>query len=648
MSQALHTPERGIRIANVRLIHHSGVIDEYTFESGKLNILTGVRNSSKTTTLRVIDYCLGDRGSATSALKAAVVDAYQAVSIEIRIDGRPYTITRQLIRGVLHKVYVSNGNDDTELSADSFSDWILAKLGWPTLTIPLGLNAATAPQLTPLSFRNTLRHFYRDEASWISFASKEHEYMRQAVVSQLLGFAPARYSNKRQEFDLAQAQRQLNEAQSADRQANESTVQAVTAISESLELPVARSTEQVASARRQVETELAAVRRRRQQLTAEIASVKTGNAISGNPPVGFDTSLTTAYQTVTSHLKRASEDVASLREVSAEHQRSARMVQAEIGRMERLSTSIEVFDALPVRMCPSCEQDVDPHREHPEGACHLCFQSVDDDKRLRRAQIEIRSLKSELEDLNEAIQRTTSDLTAAEAYQGELQAHQAQLAQRLNVERAAQLAPFMAELEDIAATLARMEQKLSAFPAIEEILRRRDTARHVLQNAAKRVQEIKERPNAAQPSSLTPSERCARFAKRMNDFLSPYRTTQWVEGDVSIRDTDLTFYVGSRPWHDALGAAPTVLFFLAYSYATLYLTHDLDQECAFPGLLLLDNPYQQGVDEHVVIDVLTRIADAAENTGTQVISTQQLVQPRPPRDRGSIRELVMPNVYATP
>ncbi|WP_405890351.1 nucleotidyltransferase domain-containing protein, partial [Streptomyces sp. NBC_01527] len=161
-----------------------------------------------------------------------------------------------------------------------------------------------------------------------------------------------------------------------------------------------------------------------------------------------------------------------------------------------------------------------------------------------------------------------------------------------HVRQPVQMSPNRAS-DPIAATLARMEQKLSAFPAIEEILRRRDTARHVLENAAKRVQEIKERPNAAQPSSLTPSERCARFAKRMNDFLSPYRTTQWVEGDVSIRDTDLTFYVGSRPWHDALGAAPTVLFFLAYSYATLYLTHDLDQECAFPGLLLLDNPYQQ-------------------------------------------------------
>ncbi|WP_413116252.1 hypothetical protein ACK1X7_37095 [Streptomyces sp. CY1] len=644
MTQAPHTTKRGIRIASVRLIHYSGEIDEYTFEPSKLNILMGVRNSSKTTTLRVIDYCLGDRGSATNALKAAVVDEYREVSTEIRIDGRSFTITRLLVRGLLNKVYVN----DIELTADSFSDWILTELGWPTLAIPLGLNPSTAPQLTPLSFRNTLRHFYRDEGSWITFASKEHEYMRQAVVSQLLGYAPTRYDGKRREYDLAHAHRRLDEANSADRQANMSTLQAITAISESLELPMARSIEQVASARSQVEAELADVRRRREQLTAEIASIEAGNATSDSAPVGLDTSLTAAYQDVSSRLKRASDDVASLRDVSAEHQRSARMVEAEIGRMERLSTSIEVFDALPVRMCPACEQDVDPHREHPEGSCHLCFQPVDDDKRLRRAQIEVRSLKSELEDLNEVIQRNTNDLTAAETYQRELQAQQAHLAQRLNAERVAQLAPFMAELEEIAAAVARLEQKLSAFPAIGEILQRRDAARQVLQTAEQRVQEIRNRPNAVQPPSLASTERCARFAKRMNEFLAPYRSSLWVSGDVSIRDTDLTFYVGSRPWHDALGAAAKVLFFLAYSYATLYLARDLDEECAFPGLLLLDNPYQQGIDEHIVMDVLTKVAQAAEDTGTQVISTQQLVQPRPPRGINTIRELLMPNVYATP
>ncbi|MGW4904001.1 hypothetical protein ACWEO9_01990 [Streptomyces albidoflavus] len=89
MTKDLSTAERGIRIAKVRLILHTGETEEYAFDTAKLNILLGVRNSSKTTTLRVIDYCLGDRGTPVKALNAAVADKYQALSIDVRINGQP-------------------------------------------------------------------------------------------------------------------------------------------------------------------------------------------------------------------------------------------------------------------------------------------------------------------------------------------------------------------------------------------------------------------------------------------------------------------------------------------------------------------------------------------------------------------------------
>ncbi|MEU4134453.1 hypothetical protein [Streptomyces wuyuanensis] len=149
-------------------------------------------------------------------------------------------------------------------------------------------------------------------------------------------------------------------------------------------------------------------------------------------------------------------------------------------------------------------------------------------------------------------------------------------------------------------------------------------------------------PPSAGPSSV---DRCELFADRMNGFLARYRDNVWVTGDVSIRDTDLTFYVGTRPWNQGLGAEAKVLFFLAYSYATLFLERDLDQECAFPGLLLLDNPYQQGINPAVVRRVLEDLATAARDTGTQVISTQAL---QPPRNPATIRQIEMPNVYAAP
>lgn len=291
-------PHRGIRIEAVQLVHQSGEIDEYTFRPGMLNILSGVRNSSKTTTLKAIDYCLGDRGGMVEALGSAVAEEYVEITTAVRLNGTPYALRRELRQGRMNKVYV----DDTEVTAADFSDWILRQLRWPNLRIPKGLNPATATELVPLSFRNTLRHFYRNEGSWTVFASQEHEYIRRAVVSQLLGFARTRYTNK--DFAIAQAKRRLAEAEAVERDVQASTNQAVTAISERLKIPIARSIEQLTSARQQVRTELDTVYHRRTELTAEINRILQGTSDTDAAIPGYDSTLTAAYQDLSRQLQR--------------------------------------------------------------------------------------------------------------------------------------------------------------------------------------------------------------------------------------------------------------------------------------------------------------------------------------------------------
>ncbi|WP_420082820.1 hypothetical protein ACN6AT_37505 (plasmid) [Streptomyces sp. JL4002] len=633
--------ERGLRISKVRLIRDGGEFDEYEFVSGMLNILHGVRNSSKSTTLRVIDYCLGDRDNAAKALGAAVADAYVAVSTELRINGQPFELSRSWSYGRMGKISV-NGED---LSTADFSDWILGTLGWPNVQIPLGLNPATAPGLTPLSFRNTLRHIHRNEDSWISFADKEHEYIRRAVTSQLLGFARPRATEAKSEFTLAQAKRRLAEAEAVDREVQQSTAQAVAAICESMALPLVRSTEQVAAARVEVESALDAVRRRRQELTEQVRNITHSGSVESDDPAGYDPALSDRYSAVSRALMQATEQLAALEHLHGEHVRSAGTVSGEIGRMERLITSVRVFEALPVRLCPACEQDIDPARIHADTACYVCYQDVDDDKRQRRAQVEIRSLKSELDDLHDVVSHTVADITAVRAVKEDLQVEQTALAHQLNAERAAQLAPFVSALEELAGQAARLEHKLTAFPAIEAIYQRRDQARATLQSAQQAVDELDNETAAPLAVGAKRTDRCSAFAERMNRFLAEFQGDPWVDRLVSITDSDLTFYVGTRPWDQALGAEAKVLFFLAYSYATLFLQRDLDRECAFSGLLLLDNPYQQGIDESVVRRVLHMLAQAASETGTQVISTQALP---PPSDPKTIRVISMPQAYAAP
>jgi hypothetical protein len=628
----------GLRIHKITLVHQSGEFDEYTFTPGMLNIITGVRNSSKTTTLNAIDYCLGDRGGVIDALGAAVAEKYVEIRLSLSVNGGTHTLTRSLQHGRMNKVSI----DGNERTVDTFSDWILDQLGWPNLRVPKGLIAAAATEVIPLSFRNILRHIYRKEDSWTGFANKEVEFIRRAVVSQLLGFARARYSNK--DFEIAQARRRLAEAQATEREVLESTQQAVTAISERLHLPPVHSMQLVNAARRDLRAQLDTIYEQRRELTEEINALVHGGAAPA-ACAGYDSSLTATYEQVSHQLQRAAGEVVSLEQLHEEHVHSAKTVTAEIGRMERLITSVELFDSLPVRLCPACEQRVDPRREHAEDACYLCALPVDEDQRRRRAQVEIRSLKSELADLEEAIAHTVLELQASQRRRDAIQGHQAQLAERLNEERAAQLSPFMAALERFAAQIAQLEQKMTAFPAIEEILQRRVEVSQMVTAAQQALDAIDNESSDPSSVSLSASERCAIFADRMNIFLQRYRSNGWVKATVTISASDLTFYVGTRPWNQALGAEAKVLFFLAYSYASLFLASDLDEECTYSGLLLLDNPYQHGIDPQVVGAVLQDLGAAAVATGAQVISTQALPAPQASE---IIREIKMPAVYEAP
>ncbi|MBV6701936.1 hypothetical protein KV557_33350 [Kitasatospora aureofaciens] len=624
----------GLRVEAITLVHASGEIDKYTFNTAGLNIIQGVRNSSKTTTLKAIDYCLGKSGSPADALKAAVADEYIEILADLTVNGSPAEIRRSLQHGRQNKVVV-NGN---EFPVAEFSSRILRELGWPDLSIPKGLHAATATELVPLSFRSVLRHMYRNEDSWTQFADKEQEYLRRAVISFLLGFAPARYNNN--DFALAAAQRNLTQAQATEREVHDSTDRAIAAVCENLQLPIARTQQQVDLVREDLQAELDSVHEQRRRLTQEVELLVVEGP-SGTTP-GYDRTLSGQYERATQELTQAAETVADLEQVLAAHVQSQNTVKAEIARMDRLIASVDVFGSLPVRLCPACEQKIDVHRDHPEGSCYVCMQPVTDDQRRRRGELEQRSLTAEDEDLEEVITRTRRDLDQAKADHQQAQSHHHDLAARLNTDRAASLAPFMSTLEEIAARLAQLQQKLMALPAVDEMIARKAAATEATEQAARRLAHLQRQIDEGPRPGKTPLDRCAVFAERMNEFLDRHREDVWVTSNVTISADDLTFYVGTRPWHQALGAEATVLFFLAYSRALLFLAKDMDGDCPYPGLLMLDNPFQQGIADEVVHGVLRDIAEAARETGSQVISTQAVPVPGP---AASIRQIRMQKTY---
>jgi hypothetical protein len=604
---------RGLRILNVRLVQNAGEVEIYDLSRAAMTILAGPRNSSKTTTLKVIDYCLGSRDSVTEALGPAIEEKYMGVGLDVSIDGVLYQLSRSFEPGRRGRILIGR---DTDIPAQEFSSWILQVLAWPQLTIPLGRNALTATQQVPLSFRSLLRHIYRREDSWTDFAVKEQEYLRRAVISLFLGFAQYKYATA--DFELGQAQRRLAAAEAVHRDVLESTNEAVQSVVHQLGLPPIVDMGSLDGVHSELSRRLQSAESRR-----EAISTAASHAVQPTDDApGLEPALPYQLERASAEAAAAAERAAALHQVLTEHERSRALVQADISRLHRLIDAVDVFDELPVRICPACEQAVDPGRSNDPATCYLCEQPVSGDLRQRRAEREERVLRSELEDLAEAITHAQEDLAKAHEVEVSASRLRASLSRQLHDARAVQLAPFIAALEDISSEIGRIEQQLAALPALRTILARREAALSAVATAEQEVKRLHLLDVEDKAASFDIPLRCAKLADRMNEFVTSFATRHWVEGLVTISSDDLTFYVGTRPWSDSLGAEAAVLFFLAYCYALLHLESDLGQKAYPPGVLLLDNPYQQDIDRDIVREAVDRIGQAADANGVQVVLTQ--------------------------
>lgn len=626
---------RGLRIVEVKLVQNTGEIERYDFSRAAATVLKGPRNSSKTTTLQVINYCLGGRRNIAQAISAPVEEKYAAFVVKVSINGHLHELRRESAYGSRGRIFV---NDDVNMAAEELSDWLLSRLGWPSLAIPQGTNPATATSLTPLTFRSLIRHIYRREDSWTEFAYKEEEYLRRAVISLFLGFAPSRYESV--EYELGRARHGLASAEAVYADVLNSTTDAVEALTAQLGLPPISDPDSLGTVEAELRGRLEAAQTEREDLTTTAAQAAAREDVSDTP--GLNSQLPGEFERASAESASAAELVANLSRVVSEYIHSQSLVQADMARLRRLMDATDVFDEVPVKVCPACEQEVDASAHHDERSCYLCRQPVSGDVARRRAEREERALDAELLEIEDALSRTEAELEQARRAGDAASARRTELGRQLHDKRASTLAPFMAALEDVAKDIGHIEQQLASIPAIKTILDRRVLAANAVEAAETEVQRLEGiATNEVRTASMA-SRRCGIFADMMNDFLRENKAAQWKEGGVTIASEELTFYVGTRPWNEDLGGESRVLFFLAYSYALLSLSLNQSGEVCAPGLLMLDNPYQQGLPARIVHGALNQIAGAAIAYGAQVIVTQ-------PHDQESINaqhdEILMRRVY---
>lgn len=596
-----------IRLLALRRYLLDGEIDGLDL-SASSTVVFGPRNSSKSTTLRMIDYCFGDDDSAAGALGPDVSERYAGLELDLELQGVGHTIRRSFVPefGKLTRVLVDG---DLELTTGTFSDWILGELGWPILDIPKGRVAAYATELVPLSFRTLWRHLYRREDSWLVFAYKEQEFHRRAVLALFLGLAEQRYSNV--EFNLAAAERHAEDIRqqlAAHDRLSEETVRSVTR-----ELGLPETSPRMLGER---DHDLGAA-------AAELAGQREEVAASLRASDGFVSEASRRFDAVSAELADQRARHAALLG-AVEGYRSALVADvAELGRLERAATSIQLLSALPVTICPVCGQDPPHDREWPvqSGRCYLCDQQVVADVRDRRVRLEEQIINRERLELEEVIARTEVELAQSESVISQLQAEHERLGGQIDRERHELLAPFVAQLEELSRGIGAIEQQRAALAGLGGLASRREALDVQLRAALKAVDNAAAAVRQVESSRAEAYRRCALLADRMTEFLNRLTIEPWQFGRVTLAEDDLTFYVEGKPWDMALGGESKVFFLLAYQYGLLHLTTDLPSESHAPGLAVLDNPIQQGIKDNVMAEALDQLIAACGTGAGQLLVT---------------------------
>jgi hypothetical protein len=594
-----------LRIDLIQRVDIAGQIWDVNLEPG-LNLLIGDPNTSKTTTLRIADFCLGDDDSAEGKFGRNVADEYAQFALQITANGQEHLLIRRVREpGQTRRVDVDGQLMDTR----GFNDWIAEALGWgPPVRIPRGLSAAATEEI-PLTFRVLYRHLYRRWNSWTNFAYREEEYFRRAVVAFFLGVASDVYGG--QQVEITKREQDLAALEQERRSLRTMLDRVVQQMAGGFRETGITGLDSIGDARDEVTNQISEVRDQHQRLM---------DRMRGEPT--YDARLDAALGDLHQQIGALAQEVHEVGETLEAQHRLIATLDADVQRLVRARIATTTLGSIMVTNCPACHQAIVPlvETDSEERRCYVCHQVVSPDLRERRLQLEERAIqndKLELEQATEEIEQRLQDLTTQRQ---SLVAQREALQVRIEEERRELITPLLREAQQLQYRLGQLEQRkqsLERLSQLQDYVSELDAKRATVEQ---RVAELKSTSAARAPRIGLIHTRTSRLAEFMNQFVNRLSIVGGIGGLVSISDLDFEFYVGQPRWDQTLGGERLVLFLLAYHYAYLRLVQE--EEIPHPGLVIFDNPFQQDVLPHLVQEGLQQFADLCQGDDRlQVILT---------------------------
>jgi DNA repair ATPase RecN len=565
-----------------------GVTESLHFRSG-VNVIVGEPNTGKTRWLEIIDFVMGDDGTAEEKLGEVIFTKYASAAIELQVGDRNFTVQRRWHdAGVKTKVFV----DEDSLNVQEFRQLMLDELGIPSLHYPQGnpYGLRTWPEL---GFRSLVRHWYRRQRFWGDLVDQQITSEQHACILQFLGIAERLYS---QEYgDLVKAQKLIAELE-AKRDSFQSTLNEISReiISED-ELGVAVTPDAITQATARLDAEINTLNQKRDELVE--------SAISAASPQD-DESAKDAISKMT-------EEFAGLKQLEQKHAVELERVNgrlhelnnfqnrvgSEINRLERAIRAGDIMVNLKATHCPVCDQPIKQPDNDDRIQCFLCHQPLQINgafasEPLKRLEFELDQLKGEKKEISELIESLSGRKRDYSASIRDTRNRCARLAEMLKPVRIATAAIIPPDVAEIEMEIGRRIERVDQLRRIRDALARRETIAAEILKIQSQVADLKAEVER-QTGGLDFESASDVISDGMNEYVRQLKfdgKAMWTQRDIqfSVRKDSFSVRVGRQKWSSQLGGTMTIYFFLAYHYALLTLS--ASAESRVPPFLIVDFP----------------------------------------------------------
>lgn len=580
----------------------TGPVESLEFTRG-VNIITGQPNAGKTVWLKMLDYALGDRSEPEKAFDPALVEKYDSITVEIEINGEILVIVRDWKkRGMRTKVTVN----DTSMSVDEFSAFLLSKLQIPILHFPKG-NPFAERKWPELSFRTLFRHVYRQSRFWGDLADRQPPSEQFASILQFLGLAEKAFSDKYGQ--LIEKRVSMVKLQGAKDQFIKmlNDVSGDLVSEPDIQLTITEDSIQIASEK--LRKQVLDLQTRKEGVISEITNQIDRNDSVVRRSNGFE-QLSSQRPNLQSRLDALKSQIAKTQSREQEIQEYLANLNAETLKLSRAQSAGRVLSDLKVTHCPVCDRPIEKI-EDPEK-CILCHRLLDhsaSDPNLnvtsRRIELEIRQIEGEISEVKELLRRLVVEkndlISLARQVEYELQ----RIDEQLRPFQKASMLIMPPEIMLIESEIGRLQERARQIDRMNSLLSYRDNLSREIDDIQKEVSRLQ-----SEVDNLTNSVNYEAggdiLSDGMNTYLKQLKSGLWNQGVArfKLRERGFQLLVGDGDWDAKLGGTMTIYFLLSYHYALLSLTGR--EDCQYPGLSIIDLPAK-------VEDVVTEGVIATDN-----------------------------------